>query len=208
MRLDQRFQLVANQYPKQVAIEIPAGIDRPQTQSLSYAQLAGRIQDLSRAVGPNVEADQVVAILLARHQLDLYAAQLAANSAGAAYLCLDPRFPDAQMRSVLADAAPIAVITDALGAARLEAIDDLLIPTIIQVEDIPSSGSEVSSRGPFETGTLDGGPDRSDRDLAYIIYTSGTTGRPKGVMIEHRSIDRLVASNIEHFGLKPGDRIA
>ncbi|WP_434954377.1 amino acid adenylation domain-containing protein, partial [Paenibacillus polymyxa] len=25
-------------------------------------------------------------------------------------------------------------------------------------------------------------------DLAYVIYTSGTTGRPKGVMIEHRSL--------------------
>ncbi|RIU88012.1 amino acid adenylation domain-containing protein, partial [Oceanobacillus picturae] len=25
-------------------------------------------------------------------------------------------------------------------------------------------------------------------DLAYVIYTSGTTGKPKGVMIEHRSL--------------------
>ena len=25
-------------------------------------------------------------------------------------------------------------------------------------------------------------------DLAYVIYTSGTTGRPKGAMIEHRSV--------------------
>ena len=29
-------------------------------------------------------------------------------------------------------------------------------------------------------------------DLAYVIYTSGTTGYPKGVMVEHRSISRLV----------------
>uniref|UniRef100_UPI000A9EA38F non-ribosomal peptide synthetase n=1 Tax=Paenibacillus sp. O199 TaxID=1643925 RepID=UPI000A9EA38F len=29
-------------------------------------------------------------------------------------------------------------------------------------------------------------------DIAYLMYTSGTTGEPKGVMVEHRSINRLV----------------
>uniref|UniRef100_UPI00227D61D6 AMP-binding protein n=1 Tax=Sinomicrobium oceani TaxID=1150368 RepID=UPI00227D61D6 len=32
-------------------------------------------------------------------------------------------------------------------------------------------------------------PDYGNPDsLAYIIYTSGTTGKPKGVMIEHKSV--------------------
>jgi amino acid adenylation domain-containing protein len=29
-------------------------------------------------------------------------------------------------------------------------------------------------------------------DLAYVIYTSGTTGNPKGVMVEHRNVIRLI----------------
>ena len=41
-----------------------------------------------------------------------------------------------------------------------------------------------------------------------MIYTSGTTGRPKGVMIEHRSIVNLVASDHAEFGLTPEDRVA
>src|SRR5262249_56752638 len=44
--------------------------------------------------------------------------------------------------------------------------------------------------------------------LAYIIYTSGTTGRPKGVMIEHRSIANLVASDLDEFSLSPDDRVS
>ncbi|MCV9927835.1 amino acid adenylation domain-containing protein [Flavobacterium sp. LS1R49] len=32
----------------------------------------------------------------------------------------------------------------------------------------------------------------SPKDLAYVIYTSGTTGNPKGVMVEHKSVVRLV----------------
>jgi len=33
------------------------------------------------------------------------------------------------------------------------------------------------------------------KNLAYVIFTSGSTGEPKGVMIEHRSIARLVFEN-------------
>ncbi|MDU1926568.1 MAG: non-ribosomal peptide synthetase, partial [Staphylococcus epidermidis] len=29
-------------------------------------------------------------------------------------------------------------------------------------------------------------------DIAYVIYTSGTTGKPKGTLVPHRGIDRLV----------------
>ena len=45
-------------------------------------------------------------------------------------------------------------------------------------------------------------------NLAYLIYTSGTTGRPKGVMIEHRSIVNLISSDVDEFGLSPDDRVS
>lgn len=44
------------------------------------------------------------------------------------------------------------------------------------------------------------------RSLAYVIYTSGTTGKPKGTLIEHRSIVRLVMET-NYIQLKPSDRI-
>ena len=35
----------------------------------------------------------------------------------------------------------------------------------------------------------------TSKHLAYIIYTSGSTGQPKGVMIEHSSVLRLLVNN-------------
>ena len=44
------------------------------------------------------------------------------------------------------------------------------------------------------------------QDLAYIMYTSGTTGKPKGVMVPHRAINRLVI-NTNFIQIGPEDRI-
>ena len=43
-------------------------------------------------------------------------------------------------------------------------------------------------------------------NLAYITYTSGTTGEPKGVMIEHRSVVRLV-KNTNYINITSEDTI-
>ncbi|WP_275375477.1 AMP-binding protein, partial [Xenorhabdus bovienii] len=35
----------------------------------------------------------------------------------------------------------------------------------------------------------------TSRHLAYVIYTSGSTGQPKGVMVEHCNVLRLIINN-------------
>jgi amino acid adenylation domain-containing protein len=42
--------------------------------------------------------------------------------------------------------------------------------------------------------------------LAYIIYTSGTTGKPKGVMMEHRSLVNLCWWHFRDFEITERDR--
>ncbi|HLP62203.1 MAG TPA: non-ribosomal peptide synthetase, partial [Candidatus Deferrimicrobium sp.] len=43
-------------------------------------------------------------------------------------------------------------------------------------------------------------------NLAYVIYTSGSTGNPKGVLVAHRNVIRLV-NNTDYIQFKDRDRI-
>ncbi|WP_162034315.1 AMP-binding protein, partial [Chryseobacterium potabilaquae] len=45
----------------------------------------------------------------------------------------------------------------------------------------------------------------SSGDLSYVIYTSGTTGKPKGVMIEHKSVVRLFCATDHWYGFTDKD---
>jgi len=80
---------------------------------------------------------------------------------------------------MLADAAPVAVITTADLAGRLDGHDVM----VIDVND-PAVDAQPSTALPAP------GPD----NIAYIIYTSGTTGVPKGVAATHHNVTQLLAS--------------
>ena len=80
---------------------------------------------------------------------------------------------------MLADAAPIAVITTAGLRPRLDGCD----LAVIDVDD-PAVDAQPSTALPAPA------PD----DLAYIIYTSGTTGVPKGVAVTHHNVTQLFDS--------------
>ncbi|WP_155768430.1 AMP-binding protein, partial [Mycobacterium colombiense] len=147
--------------------------------SMTYRELdeaANRLAHLltGRGVGPG----QTVALLFSR-SAEAIVAMMAVLKSGAAYLPIDPGLPAVRIGFMLADAAPVAAITTAALADRLEGHD----VAVIDIAD-PLIQSHPGTR------LVAPDPD----DIAYLIYTSGTTGMPKGVAVTHRNVTQLLGS--------------
>lgn len=191
--------LSAQRFPGRVAVEVPPGLGRTGRIEITYAELSRRTEHFAALLQPLVGGECQIAILLPRNSEAIYVAQIAVLKAGAAYVCIDPSFPDDRVRALLEDSEALALITEASGAARMAS----LMPEgmrLIDLDALPGAPDGVIPRAEPEW--------LSPSSLAYSIYTSGTTGRPKGVLIEHRSIVNLVRSDLDEFGLGPGDRVA
>ena len=145
-------------------------------ESLTYAQLNARANRLAhRLLRQGVGAERLVGIALER-SLDMVVAIVAVIKAGAAYLPLDPDYPQARLAAMLADAAPVLVIRP-----------DSLAELAGEAESDPPRG-----------GLLPEHP-------AYVIYTSGSTGKPKGVVVTHRNVVRLFAATNAFYGFGAKD---
>ena len=124
--------------------------------------------------------------LFADRSAAMIAGLLGCHWAGAAYVPLDPAYPEARNRGVLADAEVSAVL---VGSRRaLPAVD--AGPLLLEIGGF-AAGSDTFTLE--ELGPLV--PPRSEQP-AYLLYTSGSTGRPKGTVIEHGN---LAASNGARF---------
>ncbi|WP_327733447.1 non-ribosomal peptide synthetase [Streptomyces nojiriensis] len=144
---------------------------------------------------------QLVALCLNRG-IEMTVAIIAVWKAGAAYVPIDPETPDERVRYMLDDtAAPVVLCSEAY-QVRMERI--AASGTTVRAVDGPWGravrGGETAA--PKERGAHAG-------SLAYVIYTSGTTGKPKGVMIENRSVVNhvCVISGLYGFAATPGQEV-
>ncbi|MGW4898825.1 non-ribosomal peptide synthetase, partial [Kitasatospora sp. NPDC004240] len=145
---------------------------------LTYRQLdilANRFAHalIARGIGP----EQIVAVALPR-SVESVVAVLGVLKAGAAYLPVDPAYPEARIAFMLEDACPALMVDD---------------PAMV-----------ADTTGWPET---DPGVALDVRHPAYVIYTSGSTGRPKGVVVGHGGVASLVAGQIERFAIEPDSRV-
>lgn len=148
-------------------------------ETLSYAELNRRANRLAHhLLALGVRPDDRVA-LCAERGAGMIVALLAILKAGGAYLPLDPAYPPERLAFMLDDAAPVALLTQ----SSLAEMPGGSLPVILL--DVPPTR-------PFSEGNPDV-PGLTSANLAYVIYTSGTTGKPKGVMVEHRSVINLHA---------------
>ncbi|MEJ3750068.1 MFS transporter [Actinomycetes bacterium KLBMP 9797] len=147
---------------------------------LSYAELDRRAAVVAaRLLAAGVRTEEPVAVFTERG-ISLPVAMLGALKAGAAYLPVDPGYPDGRVAEILDAAGARFVLTEP------SLVDRVAGRTAIVVADVTGEPAEPV-------------PVPMDH-LAYLIFTSGSTGRPKGVAVEHRQITHYLHAVADRIG--------
>ena len=168
--------------------------------ALSYAELNARANRLARhLISLGAAPEQMIAVAMDRSS-ELVVALLAVLKSGAAYLPVDPGYPADRVEYMLAEAAPVTVLTTRPIVDRLP-----VGPRYVLLDD-PAVAAELSLLpGTDLTGADRAGAIHPDSP-AYVIYTSGSTGRPKGVIVPHAGIVNFLARMHAEFGMTAADR--
>ncbi|MGW7587203.1 amino acid adenylation domain-containing protein, partial [Kitasatospora sp. NPDC054769] len=191
------FEAQAARTPDATAVVFGSGAAR---EVVSYEELNERANRLAHlllegGVGP----EHLVAVCLPR-SVELVVSLLAIEKAGAAYLPLDPDYPDDRLASTLEDGRPTALVTDSVtmdGAPAAEA----------GVRRIDLDAPDTANALGVQPVSNPERPGHRPESPAYVIYTSGSTGRPKGVVISHQGIVNRLSWGQQDYRLTPSDRV-
>jgi amino acid adenylation domain-containing protein len=163
----------------------------------SYGQLAVRVNQLAQYLRRLGAGPETVVALCLDGGMQMVSAILAVWTAGAAYLPLDPAYPEQRTAFMLTDSMAGILVSDRDVAGAPPA------STTVRL-DHPAVRTEISGRPAMPSAV-----DPAEGQLAYVIYTSGSTGVPKAVQVTHGGLRNYVASVPGRAGLgEPADRYA
>lgn len=156
------FAASASAHPRRTAV-IEGG------HRLDYATLDERSRRIAAGLrGRGVGAGDRVVVALPRG-VDSIAVTLGAVRAGGVYVPVDLGWPAHRLGEVFRIVSPRVIVAH-IGAAE----------GVVSPEELADSGDG------FEPAPI------ATDDPCYVMFTSGTTGEPKGVVVPHRAVLRLV----------------
>ncbi|MBG9771218.1 peptide synthetase, partial [Bacillus vallismortis] len=168
-------------------------------QSWTYGELNAKANRLARIlIDCGISADERVGVLT-KPSLEMAAAVLGVLKAGAAFVPIDPDYPDQRIDYILQDS----------GAKLLLKQEGISVPDSFSGDVILLDGNRTILSLPLDENDEENPEtDVNAENLAYMIYTSGTTGQPKGVMVEHHALVNLCFWHHDAFNMTAEDRSA
>ncbi|HLP62580.1 MAG TPA: amino acid adenylation domain-containing protein, partial [Candidatus Deferrimicrobium sp.] len=165
---------------------------------LTYRELdekSGRLACL--LVEKGVLAGDIVGIKIKRSP-EMIIGILGILKAGGAYMPIDPEYPPERIEYMLKDSGTRILINKSeIRNSKYEGFETFETRLVLNFENL---NFDIVSNFEFHASNL------VSSNLAYIMYTSGSTGQPKGVMVCHRNVVRLV-KNTNFVQLHPETRI-
>ncbi|MFI8709486.1 amino acid adenylation domain-containing protein [Bacillus sp. NPDC077411] len=165
---------------------------------LTYKELNEQANQLAHfLLEQGVQSKQFVALAFPR-SVEMVIGMLAVLKTGAAYLPIDPEYPEDRITYILSDAQPACTLTHSSVLANLPNESH----TTIVVLDNKDTKEEL--RG-YPKRNLDSFDSVSLLNPAYTIYTSGSTGKPKGVVVPMQSLSNFLLAMQDEFSLRAND---
>jgi surfactin family lipopeptide synthetase A len=175
------------------AVETPESIAvNDGTSFLTYKELERCSDEIAaRLIIQNYGRESVIAICLDR-SVNMIAAILGIQKAGASYLPLDPVYPTERLLYMIKDSEAPLLITQKDKAMSFKNADC----EVLLFDSLLNNKSR--------TLKTDSKKQNINRDnLAYLIYTSGSTGKPKGTMVSHSNLLHSTKARSLYYKTKP-----
>lgn len=182
-------------FERQVALRPDAEAMRTGDTRFTYAELNRWSNQIAHLlIGQGVKPGAFVGVSLERSPI-MIAGVLGILKTGAAYVPLDPNYPQERLQWMIEDTAPHLVLTQKAHRDGL-AIEDR---GVICVDEDPN----------WLAGCPDTNPDLdvSMDQWGMAIFTSGSTGRPKGVVLPYHALVNHIHAAIHGFDITPNDCI-
>lgn len=152
--------------------------------SFSYAELDAKANRLANHLSKKGIGPETLVGLYLECSPQMMIAILAILKAGGAYLPLDPEYPAERILYMLEDSQTRYLVSTEMGVSRLDIKEREIAVILLDAEDAAIDAEQAT---PPQT-------EAKGENAAYVIYTSGSTGEPKGVVVTHRNVTRLMAS--------------
>ncbi|MBC1221787.1 amino acid adenylation domain-containing protein [Nostoc sp. UCD121] len=163
-------------------------------QHLTYHELNCRANQLAHHLQKLGVGSEVQVGICVERSLEMVIGLLAILKAGGAYVPIDPSYPQSRQGFILKDAQIRVLLTQQDVITKLPEHQ----AQVICLDSDWITISQESTKNPDNSNL-------TPENLAYIIYTSGSTGQPKGVLIPHANVVRLLRATQSWFHFNKHD---
>ncbi|MCY9111828.1 amino acid adenylation domain-containing protein [Bacillus atrophaeus] len=182
-RIVDLFEEQVEKTPDNIAIKFGADNVTYKNLNIKANQFAWHLKKLK------LKHEDVIAIIC-DHSIESVIAILGTLKIGAAYLPIDVKIAENRLLYILENSNASLIVTKSCFKSLVSSKQNILFIDELSLEN-------EKTVNPFSMCKGD--------HLAYIIYTSGTTGKPKGVMVEHKSLSNRLQWCKSKYNLSPQD---